>query len=144
MKKQLLSLHALVAFISGSLFGLGLIVSQMVDTNKVLNFLDFFGQWDPSLALVMGGGLGVFGIGFALLVKPKSKPLFDESFFLPTKKHIDKKLVTGACLFGLGWGLVGICPGPAIVNLVSVDAKFIGFVVAMLVGMLCARALSQR
>ncbi|UJF22628.1 YeeE/YedE family protein [Shewanella sp. OMA3-2] len=134
-------IRALVAFIAGSLFGLGLTVTQMVDANKVLNFLDVFGQWDPSLAIVMAAGLSVFSIGYMLLVKPKSKPLLDNQFFLPTKKHIDRKLLIGACLFGLGWGLVGICPGPAIVNLANLDGKFIGFVIAMLVGMFIGRKL---
>ena len=134
-------LQALVAFISGCLFGLGLIVAQMVDANKVLNFLDFFGHWDPSLALVMAAGLSVYSLGYVFGVKPKSKPLLDEQFFLPTKTIIDKKLLTGASLFGLGWGLVGICPGPAIVNLVTLNGQFIGFVIAMLLGMLTAKKL---
>lgn len=135
-------LRILVAFIAGNLFGFGLIVAQMVDANKVLNFLDIFGQWDPSLAIVMGAGLTVFSVGYMLLVKPKSKPLLDDQFFLPTKKRIDRKLLIGACLFGLGWGLVGICPGPAIVNLVSLDAKIIGFIIAMLLGIFVAKKLS--
>jgi len=134
-------LQAFVAFISGCLFGLGLIVSQMVDANKVLNFLDFFGDWDPSLALVMAAGLSVFSFGYVFGVKPKSKPLLDEQFFLPTKTNVDKKLLIGASLFGLGWGLVGICPGPAIVNLVTLNGQFIGFVIAMLLGMLVAKKL---
>ena len=74
-------------------------------------------------------------------VKPKSKPLLDEQFFLPTKTNVDKKLLIGASLFGLGWGLVGICPGPAIVNLVTLNGQFIGFVIAMLLGMLVAKKL---
>jgi uncharacterized membrane protein YedE/YeeE len=78
-------LQALVAFISGCLFGFGLIFSQMVDANKVLNFLDFFGQWDPSLAIVMGAALTVFSIGYALLVNPNTKPLLDDQFFIPSK-----------------------------------------------------------
>lgn len=136
-------LGAISAFISGLLFGLGLIVAQMVDANKVLNFLDIFGQWDPSLALVMGAGLTVFSLGYYLLVKPTSKPLFDEMFHLPKKTKIDKQLLLGAGLFGLGWGLVGICPGPAIVNLVGLQPQFIGFVMAMLLGMLAAKGLTK-
>jgi len=136
-------LQTLVAFISGGLFGLGLIVAQMVDANKVLNFLDFFGHWDPSLALVMAAGLSVFSLGYVFGVKPKSKPLLDNQFFLPTKNRIDKNLLTGASFFGLGWGLVGICPGPAIVNVVTLNGQFIGFVIAMFFGMFAAKRLGR-
>ncbi|WP_434950304.1 DUF6691 family protein [Shewanella sp. HL-SH4] len=80
-------LHLLVAFVAGSLFGFGLIIAQMIDANKVLNFLDVFGQWDPSLAIVMGAGLSVFSVGYLFFVKPKSKPLLDDHFFY-RPKHI--------------------------------------------------------
>ncbi|MCL1141097.1 YeeE/YedE family protein [Shewanella gaetbuli] len=142
LKKTTL-LQTIIAFISGGLFGLGLIIAQMVDTQKVLNFLDFFGQWDPSLALVMAAGLTVFSLGYKLLVKPKSAPLLDEQFFLPTKTQLDKRLIIGASLFGLGWGVVGICPGPAIVNLTTMSTQFIGFFIAMIAGIIVAKKLSQ-
>ncbi|QUJ66161.1 YeeE/YedE family protein [Photobacterium sp. GJ3] len=124
-----------IALIAGLLFGAGLTVSQMVDPNKVLNFLDITGQWDPSLILVMGGALIVFGLGYQFLVKGRDKPVFGSTFYVPTNQLIDKPLILGALLFGLGWGLVGICPGPAVANLLSGNIKVIGFVVAMLAGM---------
>ncbi|KDM93450.1 YeeE/YedE family protein [Photobacterium galatheae] len=124
-----------IALIAGLLFGAGLTVSQMVNPDKVLNFLDITGQWDPSLILVMGGALVVFGLGYQFLVKTRSTPVFGGEFFIPVNKVIDKPLVLGAVLFGLGWGLVGICPGPAVANLLSGNIKIFGFVVAMLAGM---------
>ncbi|MDO6707559.1 YeeE/YedE family protein [Photobacterium sp. 1_MG-2023] len=124
-----------IALIAGLLFGAGLTVSQMVDPNKVLNFLDITGQWDPSLILVMGGALIVFGLGYQFWVKRREKPVFGSTFYVPTNQLIDKPLILGALLFGLGWGLVGICPGPAVANLLSGNIKVIGFVVAMLAGM---------
>lgn len=103
----------LLAFVAGILFGTGLCVSRMADPVKVLDFLDVTGNWDPSLALVMGGALAVALIAFRFVLK-RNAPFFAVRFQLPTKTDLDKKLITGAALFGIGWGMIGYCPGPAI------------------------------
>ena len=118
----------------GILFGFGLIVSDMVQPLKVLNFLDLFGRWDPSLAFVMAAALAVSGAGYALM-KRGARPLIAPQWSWPTSSAIDAPLVVGASLFGLGWGLVGLCPGPALADLATLDAKVIGFVIAMICGM---------
>jgi uncharacterized membrane protein YedE/YeeE len=126
----------LVALASGLLFGLGLIVSGMTNPAKVQNFLDLFGTWDPSLAFVMGGGLAVNAVGYWLIVKRRSGPLLAGSFNLPTRKDLDRDLIVGAGLFGIGWGLVGFCPGPVLTATTIVPAAALPFLAAMLVGML--------
>jgi len=125
----------ITALIAGLLFGFGLSISQMVNPQKVLNFLDVSGNFDPSLALVMIGALVVFASGYRLLISPKSQPLLAEKFHLPNAKTIDKPLIVGAIIFGLGWGLVGICPGPALANVLGGDIKMLGFIAAMVIGM---------
>ena len=110
-------------FISGSIFGVGLIISGMSNPQKVLSFLDIFGNWDPSLMFVMIGAISITAIYFTA-IKKKS-----------TKLSIDKKLVVGSSIFGIGWGLVGICPGPAIVVVGSANIKGIIFFIALLIGM---------
>ncbi|MBU2707458.1 YeeE/YedE family protein [Zooshikella marina] len=136
-------LNKIVALCCGVLFGIGLTVAQMVNPQKVLNFLDISGDWDPSLALVMAGALFIYVMGYLVWVKPKSKPLLDEQFFLPAKKTIDKSLVVGSIIFGIGWGVSGICPGPALANLSGGDLKILAFIGAMLVGMKCSPLLAQ-
>jgi uncharacterized membrane protein YedE/YeeE len=123
------------AFGCGLVFGLGLLISGMTNPNKILNFLDIFGTWDPSLAVVMGVALAVATPGL-LLVRRRGKPLFAASIHWPTKREIDQPLLSGAALFGLGWGLSGLCPGPAITNLASRSPRVIAFVLMMAVGML--------
>lgn len=123
----------LVALLCGGLFGFGLALSDMINPAKVLNFLDVAGAWDPSLALVMGGALLVTVPGFALVLR-RPVPLFATAFSLPTRHELDARLIGGASLFGLGWGLSGLCPGPAIAGLVSGAAPLFGFVLAMLAG----------
>lgn len=125
---------ALFALIAGLVFGLGLLLSGMGDPAKVQNFLDVFGTWDPSLALVMGGAIAVGLVAFTWAKKRKTS-LLGEPMQLPTATVIDAKLLTGAALFGVGWGLAGFCPGPAVMNLVSGHAEVLLFVAAMLVGM---------
>jgi uncharacterized membrane protein YedE/YeeE len=121
-----------VALLAGLLFGLGLAVSGMTDPDKVLNFLDVAGRWDPSLALVMGGALLVSVPGFAL-VRRRARTFTGETLSAPATSGIDRRLLLGATLFGIGWGIAGFCPGPALANLVrSTDA--IAFVLAMLAG----------
>lgn len=106
-------MKALTALLAGLVFGLGLAVSEMVNALKVLGFLDVFGHWDPSLAFVMGGAIAVSLPGFALLRK-RNRPLLAPAFQWPQRTDIDRKLVLGAVIFGIGWGLAGYCPGPAI------------------------------
>lgn len=102
-----------VALLAGIVFGIGLAVSQMIDPVKVLNFLDITGNWDPSLAFVMGGAVGVTFIGYSLSLR-RASPLLQPRFYLPTAHKVDRRLLAGAALFGVGWGLAGYCPGPAI------------------------------
>lgn len=128
----------IAALVSGLLFGVGLTLAQMVNPAKVLNFLDFAGTWDPSLAFVLAGATGTAAIGFRL-VRRRAAPLFAGKFQLPTATDIDRPLVIGAVLFGIGWGLVGLCPGPAVASLALAPADVAIFVVAMLAGMLLQR-----
>ena len=133
----------IVAAIVGLIFGLGLIVSGMANPHKVLGFLDLAGPWDPSLALVMGGAVAVGLLGFALARK-RERSLLGEPMQLPTAMALDGKLLTGAALFGIGWGLAGFCPGPALMNLSTGHGEVWLFVAAMLVGMLAQHAWAKR
>jgi uncharacterized membrane protein YedE/YeeE len=126
------------AFASGLLFGLGLIVSQMVNPAKVLGFLDIFGNWDPSLALVMGGAVAVSALG-TLIAKRRGVPVLAPRLEIPTRRDLDPRLIGGAALFGIGWGLVGLCPGPALVGLTFGPWPVFVFVAAMIVGMMVFR-----
>ncbi len=121
-------------FLSGLLFGLGLTVSGMINPAKVIGFLDLAGNWDPSLALVMATALLVSLPGFRLILK-REQPLFAAKFFLPEKSDIDLPLVGGAALFGIGWGLAGFCPGPALAAAVSLNSSALLFLAAMIGGM---------
>ena len=121
------------ALFAGILFGLGLAVAQMIDPAKVVNFLDVFGTWDPSLAFVMGGGLLVNAIATPLILK-REKPLVSELFRVPAKTEIDTRIVGGGVLFGIGWGLAGYCPGPMITSLSFADMSIVTVVVAYVVG----------
>jgi uncharacterized protein len=136
----------LASFVCGFVFGCGLTVSGMIQPAKVLNFLDVFGipsgAWDPSLAVVMAAGLTVASVGYAML--GWRTPLFEKQSLWPTKTDIDRPLLSGALLFGLGWGLVGLCPGPAIVDLWTLSLPVIVFVVAMAIGMLAHDLWSAR
>lgn len=127
------------ALLSGLIFGLGLIISGMANPAKVLNFLDVFGTWDPSLAFVMGGAIAVTAPGFALLFRSRQTPLFDSTFRVPTRNDLEPKLLTGAAIFGVGWGLGGFCPGPALTALPVAASGTLIFVPFMLVGMWAAR-----
>ena len=125
--------QALAALFAGLIFGIGLALSQMIDPNKVLNFLDVTGHWDPSLALVMGGALLVTSITFKFILK-RNHPIFEDKFRLPTRTDVDLKLIIGAMLFGLGWGMAGFCPGPAIASLGLALLDPAIFIVAMIAG----------
>ncbi len=124
----------LIALLAGLVFGVGLYVSQMVNPAKVLGFLDVAGNWDPSLAFVMGGALAVAALGNAF-ARARPAPLAAASFQWPTSRQIDARLVGGAALFGVGWGLVGFCPGPALAGLAFGLWPVALFVTAMLIGM---------
>ena len=122
------------ALVSGLLFGLGLILSGMANPAKVLGFLDLAGAWDPSLALVMGGAIAIGSIAFAI-AKKRHLSYLGLSMQIPTNRAIDKRLALGSVVFGIGWGLAGICPGPAIVLLGTGSIKGAVFVSSMLIGM---------
>lgn len=124
----------LSAFAAGLIFGVGLIISEMVNPKRVQGFLDIGGSWDPTLAFVMGGALLVTGVGYKVLFS-RGKPIFETSFTLPTNRVIDAKLVVGAVLFGVGWGLSGLCPGPAIVGASTLNQDILVFLAALVVGM---------
>lgn len=125
---------AIAALIAGLVFGLGLILSGMGNPAKVQNFLDIFGTWDPSLGLVMGGAIAVGLIAFTWAKRRKTSAL-GEPMQLPTATVVDRKLLTGAAMFGAGWGLAGLCPGPAVMNLATLQMEVWLFVAAMLAGM---------
>lgn len=121
------------ALFAGFLFGIGLALSSMIDPNKIINFLDFTGNWDPSLAFVILGALSVSLISFHFIYK-RETPFFDDKFRLPTRTEIDTPILAGATLFGIGWGMAGYCPGPAIASLgIGIMSPAI-FVIAMFAG----------
>lgn len=126
--------NRLSEFLVGLLFGLGLILSGMTDPGKVLGFLDLAGLWDPSLAFVMGGAIAVGALAFAV-AKKRTRSFLGGAMHVPTARDIDKRLVLGSLLFGVGWGLAGFCPGPAIVSAAAGQPKAMVFVAAMLAGM---------
>ena len=128
-------IYRITEFIVGLLFGLGLMLSGMTDPGKVIGFLDLFGAWDPSLALVMGGAILVGFFAFTV-AKKRTTTFLGGVLRFPTNMDIDKKLVVGSVLFGAGWGLAGFCPGPALVSMADGQPKALVFVLAMLVGML--------
>lgn len=123
-----------IALVSGLVFGVGLIVSGMVQPAKVLGFLDLAGAWDPSLALVMGGAIAI-GLPAFTLAKRRRESFCGEQIQLPLASRVDRRLAIGSLLFGAGWGLAGLCPGPALVVASSGDGKALLFVAAMLAGM---------
>ncbi len=126
---------AVASFGCGLLFGIGLLISGMTHPAKVLGFLDVFGQWDPTLIFVMAGAVTVSTLGFAL-ARRTSRPALVAQHFWPSRSDIDRPLIVGSVLFGIGWGLVGLCPGPALVNLATLSPAVIVFVLAMIAGMI--------
>ena len=128
----------ILALFSGSIFGLGLTISSMTNPDKVLGFLDLFNNWDPSLAFVMGGAIIITAPMLFILTKNKNLILSKE-IHLPTNKEIDKKLIIGSLIFGAGWGLVGLCPGPAISSLALIEVSSIIFVIFMFIGFYCSK-----
>ena len=127
-------LRTVVNLFAGALFGLGLAVSGMVSPAKIIGFLDFAGEWDPTLAFVMGGALLVTIPAFRLILR-RPRPVLADEFDLPTKEEVDSRLLTGSAIFGIGWGLAGFCPGPAVTALASGLTLVFAFVAAMVAGM---------
>ena len=136
-------MFVLTSMLSGLVFGLGLIISGMANPAKVLGFLDLAGAWDPSLALVMAGAIAVGFFAF-LIAKRRTLSLIGAEMKLPTATHIDKRLVAGGTLFGMGWGIAGFCPGPGLVALGMGEPKALVFVAAMLAGMIVFQLLEKR
>lgn len=132
----------LISFISGLIFSIGLGLSGMVNPQKVIGFLDIFGEWDFALAFVMAGAVAINFIAFKLL-NGFSKPICAPKFHWPTAKYVDRKLVIGSSLFGVGWGLIGICPGPGLVNIVTLEPKMLVFVLSMITGMLAFKVFAK-
>ena len=126
-------MQPLVSLVAGVVFGLGLAVAEMTNPLKVLDFLDLAGNWDPSLAFVMGGAVIVTLVAFRFVLR-RPVPLYGDRFHLPTLTQLDRKLLGGAALFGIGWGLAGYCPGPALATILSGNSETWLFVPAMLVG----------
>ncbi|ULQ46607.1 YeeE/YedE family protein [Flagellatimonas centrodinii] len=136
-------MRALIAVLVGMLFGFGLSLSGMTEPLRVLGFLDLAGQWDPTLGFVMGGALMVTLPGF-WLARRRGRPILDSGFQLPTRRDLDRRLIIGTGLFGIGWGIAGFCPGPAIASLSSGLPMVLAFAAAMAVGMLVHDRLLNR
>ena len=135
-------MSTLASFLSGLVFSIGLVISGMIDPQKVLNFLDVAGTFDASLAFVMVGAIAVTFLGYRLALR-RAAPLFDARFHYPEQTKIDARLVTGAAIFGVGWGLSGFCPGPALASLALLDRRVVIFVIAMVAGMTLARLVAR-
>lgn len=133
----------LTAFLAGLIFGLGLLLADMANPAKVLGFLDLAGAWDPSLALVMAGAIAVALLPFTL-AKKRQQSLLGLPMQLPNKREIDRRLIGGSLLFGIGWGIAGICPGPAVAILLTGHWQVLLFMAAMLIGMALFEAFERR
>ena len=138
-----LARRLLPPLVSGTLFGAGLTLSGMTDPARVRGFLDLFGNWDPTLAFVMGGAVAVMVVAWRIRAR-MTKPLFGEKFSLPDRSDLDPQLLAGSALFGIGWGVAGLCPGPAIASLALSPVAVLPFVAAMLAGMALHRAWPER
>lgn len=136
-------MRAFIALLSGAIFGFGLALSGMMNPGRVRGFLDLFGDWDPTLAFVMGGAMLVMAGGWFIQHR-MAAPVAEEKFHLPATGHIDGRLLGGAALFGIGWGLAGLCPGPAVASLGTAFAPALIFVAAMLAGMAMFALLDRR
>ncbi len=132
----------LISLLSGIIFGLGLTISGMVNPQKVLGFLNLFGEWDPSLIFVMVGAIIIFA-PLHFIFKRKSRPIFEKEFQIINNRNIDKKLLFGSGLFGVGWGLAGLCPGPAIASISFLNPSSLIFVLFMFVGFFIANRIEK-
>lgn len=133
----------LIVLVSGILFGFGLGLSQMMDRDRVLGFLDIVGVWDPTLIFVLGGAVGVTAIAFRFVLRLQH-PLFSHRFYLPTRQDIDANLIIGAAIFGIGWGIAGYCPGPAITAVILGILNPVLFIIAMIAGSLAYKFYGSR
>ena len=133
----------LIGLVAGVIFGLGLAISQMISQEKVLGFLDFFGNWDPSLAFVIAGAVGVTAVLFRFVLR-RRQPLFDGKFHLSRDSGVDKHLAIGSALFGIGWGLGGFCPGPALASLSLGQIEPVIFVLALIAGSLAYKWFAEK
>jgi uncharacterized membrane protein YedE/YeeE len=129
------------ALLTGLIFGLGLAISQMVSPKKVLDFLDITGDWDPSLVLVMGGAVGIAMLTFRFVIR-RGQPMFESEFHLPRMTKVDRRVLVGSAIFGLGWGTAGYCPGPGIAALAAGSVDALVFVAGMVLGSLLYRRLA--
>ncbi len=136
-------LKVIIALISGILFGAGMIISGMVSPTKVIGFLNITGNWDPSLAFVMGGALAVFTPFYHLLIKKRSHAINGEKFSCTSNTKIDGQLISGAAIFGAGWGVAGFCPGPAMASLAGGSLTIFIFILSMLAGIIFAKQYLQ-
>ena len=123
-----------ISLLSGAFFGVGLVLSNMTDPSKVKGFLDLFYEWDPTLIFVMIGAISVHSLSYILISK-KHKPIFDSEFFLPSNNRLDRKLIIGSMLFGVGWAISGLCPGPVLASLFQFEVGTMTFFIMMLIGM---------
>lgn len=137
------TLKTIMGYLAGLLFGLGLGISGMTDPARVLGFLDLAGAWDPTLMFVLGGAVVTNFIGYRLVLR-RPHPFYAEAFQLPTRRDLDGRLIGGAALFGIGWGLSGYCPGPAFASLAGVTAPLAAMLVTMVAGWFLARAIPPR
>lgn len=133
-----------LAGVAGALFGVGLLVAGMTQPARVIAFLDITGAWDPALAFVMGGALTTYAVATRIVRRRRADPWFDVTWHVPTRRDLDARLLAGAAVFGVGWGIGGLCPGPALVALGSGAMPILAFVAAMLVGMVVQRRLASR
>ncbi|MFK7878284.1 DUF6691 family protein [Roseobacter sp.] len=131
-------MRTLLTFLTGAIFGTGIAMSGMANPAKVINFFDVAGSWDPSLAFVMGGAVIVTFIGYRLVLQ-RPTPVFEPTFDIPQNRKLDAKLLTGAGIFGVGWGIAGFCPGGALPALGTLDSRVILFVAALIAGMFATR-----
>lgn len=131
----------LISALAGIVFGFGLALAQMTDPAKIIGFLDVTGQWDPTLALVLGGAVLVTLISFRFILR-RAQPVFDDRFHLPTRHAIDGRLIGGAAVFGIGWGLAGLCPGPGVAAIAQGAWQPLVFVVGLVLGMLALRRIT--
>ena len=134
--------QSMMALISGALVGFGLALSQMIDRERILGFLDITGTWDPTLIFVLGGAVGVTVIAFRFVLR-RPVPLTSEKFYLPTRRDVDRPLIVGSAIFGIGWGIAGYCPGPALSSLSLGSWNPILFLVALIAGSLSYKWLSS-
>ncbi|MEH6451852.1 MAG: YeeE/YedE family protein [Psychromonas sp.] len=141
--KKMNIIQLLISLIAGLLFGAGMIISGMVNPQKVIGFLDITGNWDPSLAFVMMGALCVFTPGYHLIIKKRSNAVNGEKLPQPNTKKVDSTLISGAIIFGIGWGLSGVCPGPAVASIGGGSSMILVFVLSMLIGMFYAKQYLQ-